>query len=187
MPKLMKFLEQFMTIQSKLTVGLLCIGLAVPVSAMAAGKGDHGHGAATSIGEPGRASEVSRTIKVVMKDTAYLPASITVKKGETVRFSIRNAGELVHEFNIGTAATHAGHQKEMMKMMESGALEADRLNHSKMGDHGMKHDDPNSVLLEPKKSGEVIWKFTTDAELQFACNVPGHYEAGMVGAIQIQK
>ncbi|MEQ9641436.1 MAG: cupredoxin family protein [Alphaproteobacteria bacterium] len=178
-----------MDIQSKLTVGLLCMGLTLPLAALAAGKGDHGHDAAVSIGEPGRASEVSRTIKVVMRDTAYLPVSITVKKGETIRFSIRNAGELVHEFNIGTAAMHAEHQKEMMKMVESGALEADRLDHSKMeqGSGGMSHDDPNSVLLEPQKSGEVIWKFTADAELEFSCNVPGHREAGMVGAIQIRK
>ncbi len=185
-----------MTIQSKLTVGLLCIGLAVPAAALATGKGDHGHGdaghhgATAPIGDPGKATEVSRTIKVVMKDTAYLPTSIKVKKGETVRFAVRNAGELVHEFNIGTAAMHAEHQKEMMQMMESGALQADRLDHSKMqhgSDGGMSHDDPNSVLLEPQKSGEVIWKFTADAELEFSCNVPGHREAGMVGAIQIQK
>ena len=184
-----------MTIQSKLTVGLLFIGLAVPVATLAAGKDDHGHGAAghhgaaASIGEPGNAAEVGRTIKVVMKDTAYLPTSVKVKKGETIRFAVRNAGELVHEFNIGTAAMHAEHQKEMMKMMESGALQADRLDHSKMGHGagGMTHDDPNSVLLEPKQSGEVIWMFSADAELEFSCNVPGHREAGMVGPIHIQK
>ena len=54
------------------------------------------------------------------------------------------------------------------------------------GGKTMEHNDPNSVLLEPKKSAEIIWKFDTDASLEFACNVPGHYETGMVGKITIQ-
>jgi uncharacterized cupredoxin-like copper-binding protein len=49
----------------------------------------------------------------------------------------------------------------------------------------MEHNDPNSALLEPNKTKEIIWKFNTDAELEFACNVPGHYESGMVGKISI--
>ncbi len=49
----------------------------------------------------------------------------------------------------------------------------------------MMHDDPNSVLLEPGRTGEVVLKFTKAANLEFACNVPGHYEAGMVGTIDV--
>jgi len=82
--------------------------------------------------------------------------------GETVRFIVKNKGELVHEFNIGTAAMHANHQEEMTMMVEHGALEVDRINQEAMkmdmGDGPMTHDDPNSVLLEPGKQGEIIWK-----------------------------
>ena len=49
----------------------------------------------------------------------------------------------------------------------------------------MAHDDPNSVLLEPGKQDEVIWKFTKAMDLEFACNVPGHYDSGMMGPIHI--
>lgn len=152
---------------------------------------EHGekHSAKTSIGEPGESGEVSRTIEITMQDNAYDPESISVEGGETIRFIIKNAGDFVHEFNIGTAAMHAGHQEEMMMMMEHGALEADKINHHLMKmDMGngktMQHDDPNSVLLEPSKSAEIIWKFPEEAKLEFACNVPGHYESGMMGDVK---
>ena len=129
---------------------------------------------------------MGRTIKIVMKENFYEPESISVKAGETVRFKIVNQGELVHEFNIGTKPMHVAHQKEMEMMVDHGVLEADRINHERMkmkmsGGKTMEHDDPNSILLEPGKSDEIIWKFTNATEMEFACNVPGHYDAGMVG------
>lgn len=183
--------------KSVLTAAVV-VGLSVSTGALAAGKhgGGHGHGSdghghGAAIGKPGKASDVSRTVTVTMTDNRYAPEKINVGKGETVRFVVKNQGEFVHEFNIGTAKMHKAHQKEMMMMMEHGVLEADKINHARMkmkmpGGHTMEHDDPNSALLEPKKSGEIIWKFDTDAELEFACNVPGHYESGMVGKISIQ-
>ena len=53
--------------------------------------------------------------------------------------------------------------------------------------HDMRHDDPTSVLVEPGKTKELVWKFTKNAELEFACNMPGHYEAGMVGNIDFRR
>ncbi|MEQ8504887.1 MAG: cupredoxin family protein [Rhodospirillales bacterium] len=159
-----------------------------------AGKAGHGHGdhgGMSAIGEAGKASEVTRTITVTMIDNLYDPENISVKAGETIRFKIINKGEFLHEFGLGTAAMHKKHQAEMMKMWEHGMIEADRINHDKMkmdhGDgHAMKHDDPNSILLEPGKSGEIIWKFTKPTKLEFACNIPGHYESGMMGEIRFK-
>lgn len=153
------------------------------------GHGGHGdaqnsHAMNAAVGEKGDPDDVQRSINVTMKDNSYAPMSITVSKGETVRFIVQNTGELVHEFNIGLAEMHKSHQAEMMAMADSGALEADRIVNAKMGH--MKHDDPNSVLLEPGKTGEVIWKFGTSGDIQFACNVPGHYEAGMHGMFKVQ-
>ena len=102
---------------------------------------------------------------------------------------VTNAGEFVHEFNIGTKKMHLNHQSEMIKMMESGVLETDQINHKKMmGKNGasMGHKDLNSVLLEPKKMGEVIWKFAKAGKIEFACNVPGHYEDGMKGHVMFK-
>ena len=142
-----------------------------------------------SIGEPGKPDQASRTIEIKMNDNYYEPESVRVTAGETVRFVIKNEGQLVHEFNIGTPDMHASHQKEMMMMMQHGALLPDRIDHERMkmdmGDgNTMMHNDPNSVLLEPGKSAEIVWHFAKAGELEFACNVPGHYAAGMVGKIQ---
>ena len=157
----------------------------------AAGSHGGGHSAKVSIGEPGKAGKATRTIEIKMFDNYYEPENISVKAGETVRFVIKNAGDFVHEFNIGTASMHAAHQKEMMMMIEHGALEPDKINHKMMmmdmgGGKTMQHNDPNSVLLEPGKSGEVVWTFTKASKIEFACNVPGHYDAGMMGQIRFK-
>lgn len=170
--------------------------LALTSSLALAGETNHdddhgGHGAAkTNIGEAGSASDVTTTIEVVMYDNYYEPESISAKEGETVRFIIKNAGEFVHEFGIATAEMHEAHAPMMEMMVEHGVLEADKINHDiakqmqeSMG-HGM-HKEPNSVLLEPGQSGEIIWKFPDHVELEFACNVPGHYDGGMVGEIEL--
>ena len=180
---------------------ILTLTLSVSTGALAAGKHSgghghgeaskgHGHGGSVNIGKPGNASEVTRTLTITMTDNRYSPENIEVKKGETVRFVMKNKGEFVHEFNIGTAKMHKAHRKEMMMMVEHGVLEPDRINHERMkmdmgGGKTMEHNDPNSALLEPKKSAEIIWMFDTNAKLEFACNVPGHYESGMVGVISI--
>jgi uncharacterized cupredoxin-like copper-binding protein len=154
-----------------------------------AGHGPAGHHG-MAFGEPGKASDVKRTIEIEMHDNYYKPEKITVKAGETVRFKVINKGEFLHEFGLGTAAMHKAHQKQMMTMWEHGMIEADRINPEKMKmDHGdghmMKHDDPNSILLEPGKSGEIVWKFTKPMSIEFACNIPGHYESGMMGPLKI--
>ena len=140
------------------------------------------------IGEKGKANEVDRVIEVKMYDNFYEPNEFKIKKNETIKFIVHNYGELVHEFNIATKKMHLKHQPEMMKMAENGILLADKIDKKKMKelskeDHSMSHSHANSVLLEPNKSAEIIWKFNTDADLEAACNVPGHYETGMIAKI----
>ena len=137
------------------------------------------------IGEKGKLSEVNRTIEIKMYDNYYEPKEISIKKGETIKFIVYNYGELVHEFNIATKEMHIKHQPEMMKMVEHQILLADKIDKKKMKemakkDHSMGHSHSNSVLLEPNQSAELIWKFSTDINLEAACNVPGHYQSGMV-------
>lgn len=170
---------------------IAAVAMTTPVWAAGSHSGGHGHGQAAAIGEPGDPSATDRTVKVVMHDNFYEPERIEVKAGETVRFVIVNAGEFLHEFNIGTAAMHADHQKEMATMMEHGMITPTAIDHKMMKmDHGnghmMKHDDPNAALIEPGKSAEIVWTFSKPTELEFACNLPGHYEAGMMGEFRFQ-
>ena len=125
-----------------------------------------------------------------MFDNYYEPSEFKINKNQTIKFIVYNYGELVHEFNIATKEMHIKHQPEMMKMVENQILLADKIDKKKMKemakkDHSMAHSHSNSVLLEPNEIGEIIWKFSTTANLEAACNVPGHYEVGMVADIKI--
>ncbi|GGC60809.1 cupredoxin domain-containing protein [Marinobacter halophilus] len=165
--------------------------MSLSAAAFGAGAHGHGHGNGAVTGEPADASEATRTVAVAMYDNYYEPEIIEVQKGEVVRFVVENHGQLVHEFNIGTPDMHEAHQAEMSMMVEHGVIQGGKINHDMMamdmGDgHSMKHDDPNSVLLEPGQSQELIWRFSSDTNIEFACNVPGHYQAGMYGDVTIK-
>ncbi|WP_169543816.1 cupredoxin domain-containing protein [Sneathiella aquimaris] len=179
------------TLSTATLLAMLTFGSGLAVASGTHNDDQHDGGKAPKIGKAGSAADVTREITVIMRDNYYEPEEINIKKGETVRFKVVNTGDFVHEFNIGTAAMHSKHQEEMRMMMEHGALEADKINRDMMKmDMGngktMDHDDPNSVLVEPGKSDEVIWTFSEKTNLEFACNIPGHYESGMLGKMQIK-
>lgn len=158
----------------------LLVGTAL-VASLAASIAVASPGHDSSIGERGETAKVNRTITLEMDEMKYSPKTIEVAPGETIRFEVTNVGRAVHEFNIGTQETWDEHLGEMQTMMREGMMTASSLNHDKMMAAGMMHDDANSVLLEPGDTGEIIWTFPEGGEIGFACNVPGHREAGMVG------
>ena len=143
------------------------------------------------IGSKGNETDVTRIIKVVMYDNYYEPSSFQIKEGETIKFEVENAGMLVHEFNIANKMMHMKHQPEMIKMAENGILLAFSIDKEKMKkmakmDKSMGHSHSNSVLLEPKQKGDIIWKFDNVLNIEIACNVPGHYQAGMIAKVNIK-
>lgn len=134
--------------------------------------GGHGHdkGGDNAIGVPGKAALVTRTVDVDMTDgMRFNPASIEVKQGETVRFRIKNSGKLKHEFVLGTDKELKEHYQQMLKFPE------------------MEHEDPNMITLAGGKTGEVVWQFAKAGKVDFACLQPGHYDAGMKGAVTVAK
>lgn len=138
-------------------------------------------------GRPGDITTIDRTIEVKIGDMFFLPGSIEVKAGETVRFLLKNDGALLHEFNLGSPESHVAHQKEMAAMFQSGALSSSGAHDMEAMGHmgGMKHDDTNSVLVEPGATAELVWRFSKANDLEFACNVPGHYQSGMLGKVNV--
>ena len=143
------------------------------------------------IGSKGNENDISRVIKVIMYDNYYKPSSFQINAGETIKFEVENAGELVHEFNIANKMMHMKHQPEMEKMVENEILFADSIDKDKMKkmakmDKSMGHSHSNSVLLEPKQNGDIIWKFDNAVNIEVACNVPGHYQAGMIAKVDIK-
>lgn len=124
----------------------------------------------TDWGIAGDARAVRRTVDVRMTDTMrFTPDRIAVREGETLRLRVHNAGRLMHEFVIGTPATLDEHAKLMEKFPD------------------MEHDEPSKLSLAPGKQGEIIWQFTKAGTVNFACLMPGHYEAGMKGAVKVSK
>ena len=146
-------------------------------------------GSMKAIGVKGREENVDRVIKVLMYDNYYQPNIFKVKKNETIKFVVENKGELVHEFNIATKKMHLKHKPEMMMMVENEILLADKIDKKKMKemakkDPSMAHSHSNSVLLSPGESANLIWKFSNSVEIEAACNVPGHYDVGMIAKIE---
>lgn len=126
-----------------------------------------------SAGEPGDPKKPARIVPVTMKETAdgkmlYFPSSIEVKKGEQVRFVVTNAGEIPHEFTLASTEDNLKHAELMKKYPE------------------MEHDDPNSKTIQPKKKAEILWRFSKSGSFEFACLIPGHREAGMLGAVRVK-
>ena len=138
------------------------------------------------IGEEGDPNKIDRVVNIKMYDNYYEPNIVKIKKGETIKFIIENLGEMVHEYNIGTKEMHIKHQPEMQKLIDHEILLVDKIDKIKMKkmskmDHSLGHSHANSIMLEPQTSGAIIWKFSKDINLEMACNIPGHYESGMVG------
>ena len=122
----------------------------------------------SSNGKPGDVDSVDRIISVVMDDTMkFIPDSIDVVAGETIQFDVVNEGELVHEFVLGSTDELMEHHALMQKFP------------------GMEHDEPNSVSLETKETGSVIWSFTNTGVVDIACLKAGHFEAGMKGSVAV--
>jgi uncharacterized cupredoxin-like copper-binding protein len=123
----------------------------------------------TAFGQEGNPKKVTRTIKVDMTDNMrFTPSDITVKRGETVKFVVRNGGQVLHEMVLGTKEAIKEHAELMKKFPE------------------MEHADANMAHVKPGKAGDIVWQFTKAGEFQFACLQPGHFEAGMVGKVVVK-
>ena len=148
---------------------LLAIALAAGLSGVAYSHGDEHE---TAYGKPGDPKKPARIVQVVMREQdgkmLFVPDRIRIKKGEQIRFQLRNNGEVDHEFVVGTVEENLKHMKEMEKNPD------------------MEHDDPNAKRLKPKTSGELIWQFTKAGTFDFSCLIPGHRPAGMSGTIVVE-
>lgn len=122
----------------------------------------------TAFGRKGSPEKVTRTIRVDMADTMrYSPDTVTVKKGETIRFVIKNSGQQMHELVIGTEKELTEHAELMRKFPT------------------MEHDEPYMAHVQPGKEEAILWQFTKPGEFHFGCLIPGHFEAGMKGRIVV--
>lgn len=127
---------------------------------------------AMTLGVPGQSAAVSSTIQIEADDMLrFSPNMVEVKQGETVRFIITNKGQTKHEFALGSKEMLAEHAKQMQANPN--------MEHGDMQNMGM-------VSLAPGERKTLIWRFTRAGEIQFGCNVPGHYPT-MVGTLKVNS
>ncbi|PRY73155.1 cupredoxin domain-containing protein [Halomonas ventosae] len=164
------------------TLLALILGLAT-TTANAAGQHESSHAAASE-------ADIDRTIRVEAGDMWFDPDGLEVTPGEVIRFEITNGGNLEHEFVIGEALAQEAH-REMMQEMAGNPGDGHGDGHEGQGGHDMAEgehgDEMPAVTIAPGETAELVWTAPDDvARLEYACNIPGHYEAGMSGAIEFR-
>lgn len=149
-----------------LPVAIAILAVFPAVRALAHSEGHHHE--SFSAGEPGDPKKPSRTIEVEMTEMDYTPDRIEVKRGEQIKFVIKNVGKEDHEFLLATTAENLKHAEVMRKHP------------------GMEHDDPNGVRVAPNKSAEILWHFTRRGTFEYSCLIPNHREYGMIGNVTVK-
>lgn len=137
------------------------------IPAYAGGEHAHQHHPQSTIGKPAPPTQATKTFHVTMDDTMRYTFSpdIAIQPGDIVTFVIHNRGQLNHEFSLGDEAAHTQH-RQMMRAMPN-----------------MVHTDANTVVVKPGETQRLTWAFSSVAEAIVACNIPGHFEAGMHHAL----
>ena len=116
----------------------------------------------------GDAKSANRAVNLTMDDNMrFVPNKLSFKQGETVRFVIQNKGKLLHEIVIGTRDELDAHAAMMVKFPK------------------MAHDEPYMAHVNAGQSGGLVWNFNRPGDFEFACLIAGHYQAGMVGTINV--
>ncbi|MDX5364769.1 MAG: cupredoxin family protein [Pseudazoarcus pumilus] len=157
-----------------LLIAAFTLAVGTPATALAHGERGHGKASAPAVKEQtawgiaADAREATRTLEVVMSDDMrFAPERVRVEAGETLRLVVKNAGKVMHELVIGDAPSLAEHAAMMKKFPN------------------MEHDEPYMAHVPPGETREIVWTFNRAGEFEFACLIPGHYEAGMKAAVAV--
>ncbi len=144
------------------------VALVVPLLLLAGCGGTSSKPAATA--QAGDAAKVDRTVEIKSTDDLkFDPATVSVKRGETVAFQVTNPTKVDHEFVVGDATFQDDHEKEMRAMPAGMAM----------------GDEPMSIDLPAGQTKTIDLTFPNAGTLVYGCHEPGHYPAGMKGEIKI--
>lgn len=117
-------------------------------------------------GDPGA---VNRRIEIRMADNMrFSPSHLAVRQGETLNLRVVNRGKVMHELVIGTRAELEAHAEQMKRFPT------------------MEHEEPYMAHVAPGRRHDMVWTFNRAGDFEFACLIPGHFEAGMRGTIRVE-
>ncbi|HUR77061.1 MAG TPA: cupredoxin domain-containing protein [Acidimicrobiales bacterium] len=146
--------------------------LVASIAAAALGLGGCGGGADSTASD-----KVARTIDLEMRDTAFSPSTVTVKRDERIRFVFTNNGKVQHDAFIGDEMEQERHEAEM-RDEPSREESASGMHHGGSRDHG--------VSVAPGESDKIDITFTDQGEQIIGCHEPGHYAAGMKVVVKVE-
>lgn len=123
----------------------------------------------SDVGMPAAGAKPDKVIHVLLADDMSIKFKneVQIEPNDVVQFVVMNVGKIDHEFTIGSTEEQLEH-REMMK---------------KMPHH--THDSGNAVTVKPGKAKQLLWHFHGDRKVEFACNIPGHAEAGMIKKVNL--
>ena len=127
-----------------------------------------------------RPGAIEETVVVDASEFKFAPATIRVPAGKPVKIVLNNGGRIEHEILIRDLpgkimATQAPHE-----MHSSG--EAGMKAMSEDAEAGRFH-----VHAGPGDQASEVFQADAPGTYDFACEIPGHKEAGMVGRIEVQS
>jgi uncharacterized cupredoxin-like copper-binding protein len=141
---------------------LIVISMAITIGA---GVTALGYGLTASASPSGGAlGPGTATVEIDVVHSRFVVADLVVRPNTVIRFVVHKRDPIRHELIIGPPEVHARHE----------------------GGHEAEHPPvPGEVSVDPGKTAETTYRFAQIGSLEFACHLPGHYQYGMGGWIQV--
>jgi uncharacterized cupredoxin-like copper-binding protein len=104
------------------------------------------------------------TVVVDIEHSRFLPSYLRVEAGTEVRFVVSNGDPINHELIVGPPDVHARHRN---------------------GTEAYHPPKPGELSLGPDEQGVTTYVFNEPGTVELACHLPGHYDFGMRGEIEV--
>lgn len=104
------------------------------------------------------------TVEIDIEYSKFVPDRLTIVEGTRVRFLVVNGDPIHHELLTGRPEVHIRH--------------AD-------GTEAEHPSIPGEVSVGPNDTAITTFTFGEPGVYEFACHLPGHYEYGMRGEIEV--
>jgi uncharacterized cupredoxin-like copper-binding protein len=104
------------------------------------------------------------TVELRVEHSLFEQTDIRVVEGTRLRFVLDNEDPINHELIVGGPEVHARHAR---------------------GSEPRHPSIPGEVSVGPNEVGVTTLRFDEPGTYEFACHLPGHYEYGMHGAVEV--
>jgi uncharacterized cupredoxin-like copper-binding protein len=139
----------------------VAVAVAAGGAAMAAGYAVAGRDGAEP---PAALGPGTVTVVVDIEHSRFMPSSLRVEAGTRVRFVVVNGDPINHELIVGPRSVHDRHRN---------------------GTEATHPPKPGELSLGPDGQGVTIYRFDDPGTVEMACHLPGHYDFGMHGEIEV--